>query len=202
MVPLGGRHTNHFWRLLTDLEIPHVTLLDLDYGRSGGGLGRLRDACKRLAATGTDVFADLDSFDTVDDLTDDLTPGQMMVIIKHLREFGVFFAGPLDLDYVMLLTFWDAYTALDEGDRSPHAGDPTEAVLGAAGAGNTYWNPSDPASRDERREELRWYRYLFLSRSKPSTHLRALTRLTDDQLKEGPKVITALIEFIRTKLAL
>jgi putative ATP-dependent endonuclease of OLD family len=30
VVPLGGRHVNHFWRLLSDLGIPHLTLLDLD----------------------------------------------------------------------------------------------------------------------------------------------------------------------------
>ena len=37
MVPLGGRHTNHFWKLLTDLHIPFATLLDLDYGRADAG---------------------------------------------------------------------------------------------------------------------------------------------------------------------
>lgn len=26
IVPLGGRHVNHFWRLLNDLEIPHIIL--------------------------------------------------------------------------------------------------------------------------------------------------------------------------------
>jgi len=30
VVPLGGRYVNHFWRLLSDLDIPHITLLDLD----------------------------------------------------------------------------------------------------------------------------------------------------------------------------
>ena len=30
MVPLGGRHVNHFWRLVHDLAIPHLTLLDLN----------------------------------------------------------------------------------------------------------------------------------------------------------------------------
>lgn len=45
VVPLGGRHTNHMWRLLNDLGIPHATLLDLDYGREGAGPARLRDAC-------------------------------------------------------------------------------------------------------------------------------------------------------------
>ena len=30
VVPLGGRHVNHFWKLLSSLEIPFLTLLDLD----------------------------------------------------------------------------------------------------------------------------------------------------------------------------
>lgn len=33
VVPLGGRHVNHFWRLLNDLQIPYITLLDLDRER-------------------------------------------------------------------------------------------------------------------------------------------------------------------------
>ena len=45
VVPLGGRHVNHFWRLLRDLGIPFVTLLDLDRERVGGGWGRIHYAC-------------------------------------------------------------------------------------------------------------------------------------------------------------
>src|ERR1700675_4215763 len=48
VVPLGGRHVNHLWRLLTDLEIPHVTLLDLDRERRGGGWGRIKYGGKKL----------------------------------------------------------------------------------------------------------------------------------------------------------
>lgn len=52
VVPLGGRHVNHFWRLLNDLEIPHVTLLDLDYGRDQGGYGRLIYVINQLSSIG------------------------------------------------------------------------------------------------------------------------------------------------------
>ena len=52
VVPLGGRHVNHLWRLLNDLEIPHATLLDLDAGRAGGGWGRIKIACRELLANG------------------------------------------------------------------------------------------------------------------------------------------------------
>ncbi|WP_283195110.1 AAA family ATPase [Rhizobium sp. AN80A] len=50
VVPLGGRHVNHFWRLLYGLEIPFATLLDLDLSRHEGGWGRIRYVCKQLLA--------------------------------------------------------------------------------------------------------------------------------------------------------
>ena len=52
IVPLGGRHVNHLWRLLSDLEIPYATLLDLDWGRDGGGWGRIKTTCAQLLAVG------------------------------------------------------------------------------------------------------------------------------------------------------
>ena len=52
VVPLGGRHVNHFWRLLNDLEIPYITLLDLDKERYGGGWGRIKYVLKQLMNNG------------------------------------------------------------------------------------------------------------------------------------------------------
>lgn len=202
MVPLGGRHTNHFWRLLTDLHIPFATLLDLDYGRADAGPARLRDACRRLAETGVDVFAGLDGFSTAADLTDAMTKAQMAAIMKHLRQFGVFFSAPLDLDMAMLNSFWKAYTELDPGERGPHDSDATDAVLGSGGIPGDYWAPADPDKLAEQQERLRWYRYLFLGRSKPSTHLRALARLSPSDLKDGPEPVCALADYIKAKLGL
>lgn len=54
VVPLGGRHVHHFWRLLNGVQIPHATLLDLDLGRSGGGFGRVKIAIEQLLALGVD----------------------------------------------------------------------------------------------------------------------------------------------------
>lgn len=48
IAPLGGRHVHHFWRLLSQLEIPHITLLDLDVARFGGGWGRIKYVNKQL----------------------------------------------------------------------------------------------------------------------------------------------------------
>ena len=52
VVPLGGRHVNHFWRLLTDLSIPYVTLLDLDRERETGGWARVKYVLEQLIAVG------------------------------------------------------------------------------------------------------------------------------------------------------
>jgi predicted ATP-dependent endonuclease of OLD family len=202
MVPLGGRHTNHFWKLLSDLHIPYATLLDLDYGRADAGPARLRDACRRLADNGVDVFGDLDGFDKVEDLLDTMTTDEMNVVMDRLRQFGVFFSTPLDLDMAMLRCFWDAYTILGDGQLGPQDSDAAEAVLGKGGSGSAYWHPADPDEQEERGEWLRWYRYLFLNRSKPSTHLGALSLLTDDALKDGPEPVLALIDYIKTKLDL
>jgi hypothetical protein len=193
MVPLDGRHTNHMWKLLNDLDIPHATLLDLDYGKAGAGPARLRDACNRLIANGIDPLEGLDGYDKVEDIHDGLLFRQIKPIMEHLRAFAVFYAAPLDLDYAMLTAFTDAYTHLESNERGPGSADPTTTVLGESGTRPNYW-------KDSKIAQLRWYRYLFLSRSKPSTHMSALGRLSDEQLRlDSPEVLTALVEHIRTK---
>ncbi len=48
IVPIGGRHIQHFWRLVDQLGIPHTTLLDLDLGRSTGDYIQFKAAAKAL----------------------------------------------------------------------------------------------------------------------------------------------------------
>ena len=45
-------------------------------------------------------------------------------------------------------------------------------------------------------EDLRWYRYLFLNQSKPSTHLRALSFVAKEELAKPPTRIRRLIDRI------
>jgi hypothetical protein len=197
VVPLGGRHTNHMWKLLNDLGIPHATLLDLDYGRVGAGAARLRDACNRLNDDGIDPLKGLDGYDDVTDITDDLELLDLWPIIKHLRTFGIFFAKPLDLDYIMLTCYPTAYTKREKGELGPRKIDALTTVIGEGGTDEEFWQ------EPHRAERLRWYRYLFVTHSKPSSHLRALSRLTDEQLRDGaPRVLTALIEHIREQVGL
>ncbi|MET9296601.1 AAA family ATPase [Streptomyces sp. NPDC003077] len=196
MVPLDGRHTNHMWKLLRDLDIPHATLLDLDYGKAGAGPARLRDACNRLLENGLNPLEGLTGYDEVSEIHDDLLLQDVGPILQHLRKFAVFYSEPLDLDYAMLCAFDKAYRHLEGGQRGPDSSDPTTTVLGEKGTRPGYWNK-------ERAERLGWYRYLFLSRSKPSTHLSALGRLSDEELRlNAPEVLVALVEHIRKVVSL
>ena len=110
IVPLGGRHVNHFWRLLNDLQIPHITLLDLDREREGGGWGRIRYVLKQLLANGHDRRELLNTESGV--MTDEELDGMlewnisdtklMQAWLDWLEKYNVFFSAPLDIDFMML----------------------------------------------------------------------------------------------------
>ena len=102
VAPLGGRHVNHFWRLLNGLDIPHITLLDLDLGRHGGGWGRIHYAMKQIqihkpASQITDEHLNkLPKWDSDNHI---LTTNLGKDFIRWLElDYNVFFSAPLDLD--------------------------------------------------------------------------------------------------------
>lgn len=207
IVPLGGRHVNHLWRLLADLSIPHATLLDLDKGRAGGGWGRIKTTCEQLLAIGrtpAEVFgtalepegaaANLAAFNG--SKPDDAAG--LADWVKQLRHFGVFFCTPLDLDYTMLKAFFSAYRQLEPGMRGPQSGDTRAEVLTTVlGRGGL------PALYDASHDDwLLWYRYLFLGRGKPSTHVRVLGALESDVLKARiPEELKALLDYVMAELS-
>jgi len=204
VVPLGGRHVNHLWRLLTDLDIPHATLLDLDVGRAGGGWGRIKTACQELLANGVDpqlLFGDELAKAGPEAILGDFDnrplkpPAALKEWAVRLRKFGVFYCWPLDLDWSMLRALTEAYTELDPGMKGPsQKGDARVAVLGEDGMPDVY-----PPKRDE---TFRWYRYLFLGRGKPTTHVRALGRVTTADLKaKVPEELSSLLKHVEAALA-
>lgn len=188
VVPLGGRHTNHFWRLLSQLDIPYVTLLDLDWGRAGGGAGRIRDACTRLIEIGHNPFDGseaIDGYNSIDDI-DELDQTELVKWIEHLEKWNIFFSAPLDFDMCLLNYFTSAYTDhLEQGQKGPSGqGDARDTVLGDPDVRPEvgFWE------NDQWTYYMRWYRYLFLTHSKPSTHLRALSYVDSVDLAgvQGP----------------
>lgn len=203
MVPLGGRHVNHMWRLLTDLNIPYITLLDLDWGRHGGGWGRIKNATAKLIEYGAEPLEffgqylnqlgyqhNLDAFDTYNE--GDLA--SISTWVDFLRRYGVFFSSPLDIDYSMLKAFPQQYkVAPDENSTGPsNSSMPSNAVLGDEG--NSAFYAHDLL-------DLRWYRYLFLGRGKPSTHIRVLGTIASEQLAQNaPEELRALVQSIHSAI--
>lgn len=128
IVPLGGRHVNHFWRLLNDLHIPHITLLDLDREREGGGWGRIKYVLKQLIANDypKDELLKLQSGKV---LTDEeleamanwnVNDGKIMQSwINFLEKYNVFFSAPLDIDFLMLENFGTEYKGILEEKEGP-----------------------------------------------------------------------------------
>lgn len=202
IVPLGGRHVQHFWRLLKHLGIPHATLLDLDLGREGGGFGRLKTAIEKLIEFGVPKTALLkidggmlsdEDFAKMHTWQDEEDRKVLNGWINCLKPHGVYFSAPLDLDLAMLEAFPDAYKAIIPKGGGPRmaADKAAEVVLGTAGPGVTiYTGPFKdyPAL-------LPAYRYHFLTNSKPATHLAALTHVKKKDLAE--KMPSALAEVLK-----
>jgi putative ATP-dependent endonuclease of OLD family len=208
IVPLGGRHVQHFWRLLTQLGIPHATLLDLDLGRKGGGFGRVKTTIKKLIEFGVpkgsllkiedDLISDED-FEAMHTWPNTEDHKHLKAWIDRLKPHGVYFSSPLDLDLVMLEAFTNAYQAIipEGGGPKMEMHKAAEVVLGTSGPGlGLYTGPFK-----EYPALLPVYRYNFLTNSKPATHLAALTQITREDLKEGmPPVLAELLNHISKSL--
>lgn len=209
VVPLGGRHVNHFWRLLSDLKIPFITLLDLDRERGGAGWGRIKYVCEQLLEVGVDPAvvladrrvppvtrelsrADLDGMGAWD--VADTT--SMQAYVEWLESLDVFFSAPLDLDLSMLEAFKTHYTALAPAGGGPRTdvNDAIENVLGKGGTRGTTYS-------EEQKELFPWYSYLFLNRGKPSTHILALSNITAEELRRSaPAALQRLVARIKGKV--
>lgn len=197
VVPLGGRHVNHFWRLLNELEIPHVTLLDLDSGRYQGGWGRVHYAFGQVQAVTAKPRQE--HIDALPKWNDDHEFPQLnhpkykpdRGPIEALERLDVFFSHPVDLDLMMLEAYPDAYDV--------HATEPDEKTVVAV-LGKSHVNESRLG--ENRLKLFGDYHAKFDLKSKPATHLAALSTLTDEALLGSlPDVLSRLVERVREKLA-
>ncbi len=198
VAPLGGRHVNHFWRLLHGLGIPYVTLLDLDLGRYQGGWGRIRYAVQQLlkfpvigSKLSDEHLSKIPKWNEDQTL---LTSEKGQKWLKFLESMGVFFSSPLDLDFAMLRQFPDAY-GVDEKDLDDPDEEVVTAVLGKShGEVNQF-------SESERQYFYAYHRRFKLG-SKPAAHLDAMAKLDDATLNSNlPESIDRLLEKVKVKLA-
>lgn len=189
IAPLGGRHVNHFWRLLSALEIPYFTLLDLDVGRYAAGWGRFKYANDKLRefTTGLTLPQNLGIPAWNDEQYLVRNYGQ------YLSEFevrGVFYSSPLDLDFSMLLSFPNAYGVEREA--------PDDAIIKSV-LGKSNHNPDQYTA--EEKEFFSSYHRLFKIGSKPAAHIGALALLSDEQLVAGmPESLRRLADALIIKL--
>jgi len=225
VVPLGGRHVNHFWRLLHSLKIPYVTLLDLDREKEGAGWGRLRYVRDQLVALhGSESPAlqyDVEGGGTSnlalasDDVLggDEQDTKKMALWINFFQwKFDVFFAKPLDIDFSMLKCFTDTYQSqapVNGGPRLPKD-EPalTEARIArmhqVLAADVTSVPKTLGGSYDVETEVhlFSWYKYLFLDGSKPVSHMRAMVALEGskwvDSMPTELKELVARVKAITT----
>ncbi|TCD18667.1 DUF2813 domain-containing protein [Pseudomonas sp. IC_126] len=208
IVPLGGRHVQYFWRLLRGLGIPHATLLDLDLGRDGGGWGRVKTAIEKLIEFGAPkaellkttngVMTDA-SFAKMHEWENSPDHSCLLGWVNSLKQYGVYFSAPLDLDLGMLNGFPADYAAVIPKGGGPRmaADKAAEVVLGVSGPGlSVYTGPYEnypPLFPD--------YRYHFLTHSKPATHLAALARISKASLVEDmPAVLAEVVRHIASSL--
>jgi putative ATP-dependent endonuclease of OLD family len=223
-VPLGGRHVNHFWKLLSDLRIPHLTLLDLDVGRQGGGWGRVKYACKELLRLGVsrkellEVTDDSGKRSTLSDhelermhtwtVKNKEDFDHLKAWVSCLEKYGVFFSKPLDLDFALLRKFPETYKSLVEEGFGPSIPKPNsedyQEMLSDVVTAVLRRDCSELVAYSTSGQELFfWYRYLFLGRGKPSTHFAAMSQLSAEELaSETPSVLKRLIGTMKDKLGM
>ena len=133
-VPLGGRHVNHFWKLLNDLSIPHVTLLDYDLGRHNAGRLRLKYAADQLSKVGIEAPLEKPKDASAWRALGETELGKWYSWVKSN---GVYFSLSLDLDMMMLKAFPKQYQSISsiKDDSKLNADDYVESVFGKAGNG-------------------------------------------------------------------
>lgn len=194
-VPLAGRFVSHFWKLLTNLGIPFVTLLDFDEKKQTGGEDKLKYITNELMEIGK-LKKDNDVYTSAS--------GDIIDITNYVdfEKLDVFFSYPLDLDFSMLQAFFKNYTSKEFYPVGPRTttnnkNDKNYEVICSALEKNN--NPSNP----DIDTFYAWYRYLFLGRGKPVSHLIGISSVTKEQIKDFlPKELERLFDRIKTLLPL
>lgn len=192
IAPLGGRHVNHFWRLLSALQIPYLTLLDLDVARYAAGWGRIKYVNDQLGLyRPKKKLPDDYKIPKWNSEKHKVRDDDYSCYIEALEKRGVYFSFPLDLDFAMLLAFPEAY-----GVEEEEPDDSTiKAVLGKSHHDASQYSPAE-------QKLFSTYHQRFKLGSKPAAHIDALAQLTDAELLEHmPASLSRLADAVIAKLA-
>lgn len=190
IAPLSGRHVNHFWRLLSALQIPYLTLLDLDVARYQAGWGRIKYVNDQLAMyEPSKVLPASHGIPKWNDATHKIRAYGHYATL--LEERGVYFSFPMDLDFSMLLSYPDAYgVEKEKPDEST-----IKAVLGKSHDDASQYN-------EDEQQLFGTYHSSFKLGSKPAAHIDALAKLSDtDLLANMPESLGRLADAVISKLA-
>lgn len=218
VVPLGGRGVHHFWRLLRDLDIPFITLLDLDAGREGGGWERIKYLVielleikyklEKISADAEEPAIDKKALSemhkwplkSIDDRK------RLRRWVEAVRARNVFLSYPIDIDWSMLNSFKDKYQAVvqqlgigpripsDSKDKDEYFASAKAAVLGAKNVNFDIFYDDDNAL-------FATYRYLFHQHSKPAVHQSVVSDLERDELMDAlPPEIQLILDRAKSKI--
>lgn len=191
IAPLGGRHVNHFWRLLSQLGIPYVTLLDLDVGRFGGGWGRIKYVNDKLAEFSPDKTLP-ENYGIPDRNNDQHLIRKYLNYLSELEKRDIFYSYPMDLDFSMLKAYPSKFK-LKGVDKLPD-----DKLLTSVLGESRY--KSEQYSEDEQKLFASYHK-LFKLGSKPANHIQALANLTDEELlKDMPEELSRLADKVKAKL--
>ncbi len=205
IIPLGGKFVNYFWKLLNDLKIPHITLLDFDMNKKIQN--PLKYVCtERLKISPELTFGDIVINSSNLDETLDAIELDDENFRNELEEFNIFFSYPLDFDYLMIQSYLEKYKA--KKGRGPnilkHQDDPDyeeklEEYIKTPFEENFTLNNSVFSGNGEL---LAWHKYLFINK-KPLIHYLFLSDITDDELLQNlPSIFNRIIQKINSILGI
>lgn len=215
VVPLGGRHVNYFWKLLSELDIPYITLLDLDNERYGGGWGRIKYVSEELHEVNENFCNDYEkAMRIIKYYQKNPYVGKSDVYledsIKYLEAYNIYFSKPLDIDFLMLKNYKKYYVntlSKNEGPEIEYENNNKEVkkVKLVDYNSNDEFQKDGYSTRlkiaikatlkdkggsgdfytDEEKELMIWYQYFFLGRSKPTSHMNFLFNISNQELKDN-----------------
>ena len=178
-VVLDGAYVNHMGRLLNELSIPYVVLLDFDLGRKNGGDQKVKTINEQLKEI-------KQSNDTISLNKSELEEKE-----------NIFFSAPLDFDMLMIIAFPDCYK---DNSRDSQRERLLEVVCGDNYDKNIdelYQNNEYKVLEDK---ALRKYRYLFKNKSKIVSHYRASSEIRnmreEDVKSKTPDILKRLFQRI------